>query len=53
LTYVAWLSVNGSKTQGELAAELVSYILRRVKEKGEKVYEKAKKVIEEGKAWAP
>jgi hypothetical protein len=33
-----------------LAAEFVEYILWRAKEKGKKVYEKANKIIEEGKA---
>jgi hypothetical protein len=48
LEHAAWLSVNGSKTQRELAAKFVEYILQRAKEKGEKVYEKASKIIEEG-----
>jgi hypothetical protein len=44
------LSVYGSGRQLELAAEFVKYILRRAKEAGEEVYEKAKEIIEEGKA---
>ncbi len=50
LVYAAWLSVHGSGEQQRLAAEFVKYILRRVKEAGEEVYEKAKEIIEEGKA---
>ncbi len=50
LTYAAWLSVHGSGRQQELAAEFVEYILRRAEEEGEKVYEKAKEIVEEGKA---
>jgi hypothetical protein len=50
LAYAAWLSVYGSERQRELAAEFVEYILQRTKEAGEKVYEKAKEIIEEGKA---
>jgi len=48
LTYAAWLSVHSSGRQRELAAEFVKYILQRAKEEGEEVYEKAKKIIEEG-----
>jgi len=50
LAYAAWLSVYGSGRQRELAAEFVSYILQRAKEEGDDVYEKVKKIIEEGKA---
>jgi hypothetical protein len=50
LAYAAWLSEYGSGRQRELAAEFVEYILQRAKEAGEKVYEKAKEIIEEGKA---
>jgi len=50
LERAAWLSVYGSGRQRELAAEFVKYILRRAKEKGEEVYEKAKEIIEEGEA---
>jgi hypothetical protein len=48
LSYAAWLSVYGSGRQRELAAEFISYILERAKEAGDNVYEKAKKIIEEG-----
>jgi hypothetical protein len=50
LEHAAWLSVHGSGEQRKLAAEFVEYILQRAKEKGEKVYEKVLKVVEEGKA---
>jgi Fe2+ transport system protein FeoA len=50
LAYAAWLSVHGEGEQQRLAAEFVEYILWRAKEKGEKVYEKVKEIIEEGKA---
>jgi hypothetical protein len=50
LAYAAWLKVYGSGRQRELAAEFVSYILQRAKEEGDDVYEKAKKIIDEGKA---
>jgi len=48
LERAAWLSVRGSGRQQELAAEFVKYILERAKEEGEEVYEKARKIIEEG-----
>jgi hypothetical protein len=50
LEHAAWLSVYGSGMQRELAAKLVEYILRRAWEAGEEVYEKAKKIVEGGKA---
>jgi len=50
LAYVAWLSEHGSGRQRELVAEFVDYILQRAKEKGEKVYEKAREIVEKGKA---
>jgi hypothetical protein len=50
LEHVAWLSVYGTEGQRELAAEFVNYILKRAEEAGDDVYEKAKKIIEEGKA---
>jgi hypothetical protein len=50
LACAAWLSVYGSGKQRELAAEFVDYILRRAEEAGKEVYEKASKIIEEGKA---
>jgi hypothetical protein len=49
LEHVAWLSEHGFGRQRELAAEFVKYILERAEEAGEKVYEKAQKIIEEGK----
>jgi UDP-N-acetyl-D-mannosaminuronic acid transferase (WecB/TagA/CpsF family) len=48
LAHAAWLSEYGSGKQQRLAAEFVEYILQRAKEKGEKVYEKAKEIVEEG-----
>jgi hypothetical protein len=48
LERAAWLSVYGSGERQKLAAEFVEYILQRAKEKGEKVYEKAKEIVEEG-----
>ncbi len=50
LAHAAWLSEYGSEEQRRLAAEFVEYILRRAEEAGKEVYEKAKKIIEEGKA---
>ncbi len=50
LAYAAWLSVYGSGRQRELAAEFVEYILRRAEEAGKEVSEKAKEIIEEGRA---
>jgi hypothetical protein len=48
LAYAAWLSVHGKGKQRELAADFVKYILERAEKAGEKVYEKAQKIIEEG-----
>jgi hypothetical protein len=51
LAYAAWLSVCGKdEEQRRLAAEFVEYILQRAREAGEEVYEKAAKIIEEGRA---
>ncbi len=50
LEHAAWLSEYGSERQRELAAEFVSYILERAREAGEEVYEKAKEIVEEGRA---
>jgi hypothetical protein len=50
LEHAAWLSVYGSGGQQRLAAEFVEYILRRAWETGKEVYEKAREVVEEGKA---
>jgi hypothetical protein len=47
LAYATWLSVHGSGERQRLAAEFVKYILQRAKETDD-VYEKAKKIIEEG-----
>ncbi len=49
LERAAWLSVNGTEGQRDLAARFVEYILQRAEEAGEEVSEKAKKIIEEGK----
>jgi hypothetical protein len=48
LAYAAWLSVHGSGEQQRLAADFVKYILKRAEEKGEKVYDKVRKIIEGG-----
>jgi hypothetical protein len=48
LEHAAWLFVYGSGRQQGLAAEFLEYILQRAWEAGEEVYEKAKKIIEEG-----
>jgi hypothetical protein len=50
MAYAAWLSVYGKDEQQRLAAEFVSYILQRAEKAGKGVYEKANKIIEEGKA---
>ncbi|MFZ8837467.1 MAG: hypothetical protein ACO2PM_00735 [Pyrobaculum sp.] len=50
LAHAAWLSVHSSGRQRELAAEFVKYILRRAEKAGKEVYEKAKEIVEEGKA---
>jgi hypothetical protein len=57
LAYIAWLSVNGSKTQRELAEKYVALILKRAEEacggmEPCAVYEKAKEIIEKGRAWS-
>jgi DUF971 family protein len=52
LAYAAWLSVYGEGEQQRLAAEFVERILRRAKEKGEKVYKKVNEIIKEGRARA-
>jgi hypothetical protein len=51
LAHAAWLSVYGPEGQREPAAEFVKIILQRAEEKGEKVYEKVLKIIEEGRSW--
>jgi hypothetical protein len=50
LLRAARLSVRGEGERQRLAAKFVEYILRRAEEAGEKVYEKAKEIVEEGKA---
>jgi hypothetical protein len=50
LVYAAWLSVHGSGEQQRLAADFVEHILQRAEKAGKEVYEKAKEIIEEGKA---
>jgi hypothetical protein len=51
LAYAAWLSVYGKdEDQRKLAAEFVKRILRRAEEAGKEVCDKAKEIIEEGKA---
>jgi len=57
LAYAAYLSVHGKdEEQRELAADFVEYILKRAEEacggaESCAVYEKAEKIVEEGKAW--
>ena len=52
LAYAAFLSVYGKdEQQRRLAADFVERILQRAEEEGEEVYEKASKIIEEGRAW--
>jgi hypothetical protein len=49
LAYAAWLSVHGKdEQQRRLAAKFVELILHRAEEAGDDVYEKVKKIIEEG-----
>jgi len=50
LERAAWLSVYGSGEQQRLAAEFVEYILRRAEKAGKEVYEKATRIVDEGKA---
>jgi hypothetical protein len=51
LERAAWLSVYcKDEQQRKLAAEFVEYILQRAEEAGKEVYDKAKKIIDEGKA---
>jgi len=49
MAYAARLSIYGSGEQQRLAAEFVSYILQRAEKAGEKVYEKATRIVDEGK----
>jgi hypothetical protein len=50
LERAAWLSVHGSGEQQRLAADFVEHILQRAEKAGKEVYEKAKEIVEEGKA---
>jgi hypothetical protein len=50
LSYAAWLSVYGFGERQRLAAEFVEYILQRAREAGKEFYEKAREVVEEGRA---
>jgi hypothetical protein len=50
LAYAARLSVHGSRERQWLAAEFVNYILQRAERAGNDVHEKAKEIVEEGKA---
>jgi hypothetical protein len=50
LERAAWLSVYGSEEQQRWAAEFVEYILQRAEEAGKEVYDKANKIIDEGKS---
>jgi hypothetical protein len=48
LAHAAWLSVYGSEGRRELAEELVEHMLQRAEGGG--AYEKARKIVDEGKA---
>jgi len=50
LSYAAWLSVYGFGERQRLAAEFVEYILQRAREAGKEFCEKAREVVEEGRA---
>ncbi len=50
LAHAAWLSVRGKGERQKLAADFVEYILQRAEKAGDDVYEKAREIIEEGKA---
>jgi len=51
LAHAAWLSVYGKdEQQRRLAADFVEYILQRAEKEGDDVYEKATRIVEEGKA---
>ncbi|MCC6031960.1 MAG: hypothetical protein LM566_03475, partial [Pyrobaculum sp.] len=52
LAHAARLSVHGKdEEQRRPAAAFVKYILERAEKEGKEVFEKAQKIIEEGKAW--
>ena len=50
LERAVWLSVHGKGERRELATEFVEYILQRAWEAGKEVYDKAREIVEEGKA---
>jgi hypothetical protein len=50
LERAARLSVRGEGERQRLAAEFVEYILQRAEKAGDDIYEKAKEIVEEGKA---
>jgi hypothetical protein len=50
LERAARLSVRGEGKRQRLAAEFVEYILQRAEKEGDDVYEKAREVVEEGRA---
>ena len=50
LERAAWLSENGIEGQRDLTARFVEHILRRAEEAGKEVYEKATRIVDEGKA---
>jgi hypothetical protein len=49
LAYAAWLSIHGSGDQQKLAADFVSYILKRAEEEGDAVHEKALEIVKRGR----
>ncbi len=49
LMRAAWLSVHGEGDQQKLAADFVSYILKRAEEEGGAVYKKALEVVDRGR----
>jgi hypothetical protein len=52
LAHAAFLSVHGKdEQQRRLAADFVEHILERAEKAGKEVYDKAKEIVEEGKAW--
>jgi len=50
LAYAAWLSVHGPEERRMLAEDFVDYVLRRAREEGGEVYEKALEVVDRGRA---
>ena len=50
LSYAARLSVYGFGERQRLATEFVEYILQRAREAVKEFYEKARKIVEEGRA---